>query len=76
MDCVLDVADLYSQHDRRRLAPAFHIAVIEEALQLINGALRDAEGSPQVFPETELLAACGDALASVAELKQTMTHPV
>jgi hypothetical protein len=70
MDCIRLIRSEHARLDGRPLAPAFHLAVIEEALKFISGRL----GSTRPLEDDERLelgAACNEALEALAHLHPT-----
>ena len=70
MDCIRLIRSEHARLVGRSLAPAFHLAVIEEALKFISGRL----GSPRPLEDDErreLGAACIEALEALADLQPT-----
>lgn len=68
MDCIRLIRSEHARLEGRPLAPAFHLAVIEEALHYINAQVT-CSGSP-LEPEDreELGAACTEALEALEAL--------
>lgn len=69
MDCIRQISSERQSLDDRKVSPAFHLAVIEEALRFLADELA-SPGACRLHAETgELRAACVDALEALAELR-------
>lgn len=69
MDCIRLIRSKHARLEGRPLAPAFHMAVIEEALHYMNTRISSSNGSLEPDERQELGAACTEALEALAELR-------
>lgn len=69
MDCIRQISSERRRLDERTLSPAFHLAVIEKALQFIDEQLPRVGTRLQAEEAAELRAACEEALEALADLR-------
>lgn len=73
MDCIRQISSERQRLDDRKVSPAFHLAVIEEALRFLADQLAATSARRLHADAGELRAACEDALEALAELRTTTT---
>lgn len=69
MDCIRLIRSEHARLEGRPLAPAFHLAIIEEALHYIDTRISKSNGPLEPDERLELGAACRDALDALADLR-------
>jgi hypothetical protein len=69
MDCIRLIRSEHARLEGRPLAPAFHMAVIEEALHYLNARITNSNGPLEPDERQELGAACTEALEALADLR-------
>ncbi|WP_291207847.1 hypothetical protein [Hyphomonas sp.] len=69
MDCIRLIRSEHARLERRSLAPAFHLAVIEEALHYINIRISGSDAPLKPEDRQELRAVCTEALDALADLR-------
>ena len=69
MDCIRLIRSEHARLEGRPLAPAFHLAVIEEALHYLNARISCSDSLLRPEDREELGAACAEALEALANLK-------
>jgi hypothetical protein len=69
MDCIRVIRSEHARLEGRSLAPAFHMAVIEEALHYINTRIHSLSGPLDPEDRHELGAVCTEALEALADLR-------
>ena len=73
MDCIRQIISERRRLDDRQVSPAFHLAVIEEALRFMSSQIPEI-GRPLLPQEAfELQAACADALDAIHDLRGMRT---
>lgn len=69
MDCIHGITSERNRLDDRKVSAAFHMAVIEEALQFIAAQIGGSDTGFGASLAKEMRAACDDALEAMAELR-------
>jgi len=69
MDCIQLIRSEHARLEGRPLAPAFHMAVIEEALHFINSRITSSDSALEPQDRQEIAAACTEALEALADLR-------
>jgi hypothetical protein len=69
MDCIRQISSERRRLDERGLSSAFHLTVIEKALQFIDVQLPRAGKRLLAEDAAELRAACAEALEAIADLR-------
>lgn len=68
MDCIQLIRSEHARLEGRPLMPAFHLAVIKEALLYINAQVTRSDSPLELEDREELGAACTEALEALANL--------
>lgn len=69
MDCIRLIRSEQARLEQRPLAPAFYLAVIEEALHFVTDRISSGDSKLEPDDRQELAAACAEALEALADLR-------
>jgi hypothetical protein len=74
MDCIQIANSERARLSGRTVSFAFHLAVLERALEFISAHFDNPGPLPILVPLQELRAACEEALEAVAELRASQSR--